>query len=213
MNDYVPRIRQMNVWEWESFESVVTPHLFRVTHAGPLLGPIQHFSITRDSKRRLNLETLVVGETLGGAVDHPAGTVRRITETVEFAGAFGESCVAHGVSPHSLTETHDSSGVKRTQRKSGIYSVKALLKPDTEPAFVIEWIENLNRGSYAWSGSILKDKKRVADTRTIGAGDGEITFFDDRYGSGDSTNTSGARLVVGGNECYIFCAGPRSNEV
>ncbi len=145
---------RMNVWEWESFEGVISPFLFKVTNAGPLHGPIQNFSITRDSKRRLNLETLVMGDVQGGAVDHPAGTVRRTTETVEFAGASGQTCVAYGVLPRHDSGTWDNNGVKHTRQKSSIQLVKARLKPDKQPAYVIEWFENFNRQAMCGLGRL-----------------------------------------------------------
>lgn len=200
----------MNVWEWESFERIVTPLLFKVTNAGPLLGPIQNFSIARDSKRRLNLETLVVGDAKGGAVDHPAGTVRRTIETVEFVGASGQTCVAHGVLPGSESGTWDNSGVEHTKQKSNVQSIKALLKPGAQPAYVIEWFENLNGRDYVWSGSIIKDKNSIVDTRTIGVGDSEIILSGDH--TGGSMSSTGAKLVVDGNELYIFSADPKLNE-
>ena len=45
-------------WERESFEEILNDRLFSVTEAGPLSGPIKKFSLKRDEKLRLILETV-----------------------------------------------------------------------------------------------------------------------------------------------------------
>ncbi len=92
----------MTAWQWESLEGYANSYVLKVKSAGPLLSPIRSFTITRNDKFDLILETVVAGHAQSSnAPVHPAGTVRLTTETVEFTGHTGISCVAHGVLPFS----------------------------------------------------------------------------------------------------------------
>ena len=164
----------MNLWEWETFADVVNSDEFSVTNAGPLLTPIRTFAITRNEKLELILETSVLGDVERQALDHPAGTVRRATEMVEFAGHAGSSCVAHGVSPRNYRTTWNNDGVAETKQRAKVHSLTARLKNDAEAAYTIDWLENLDSEGHLWTGSFVRDKHETIDTRTIGHGTGQV---------------------------------------
>lgn len=59
----------MNTWQWERFDEVVTADRFGVTNAGSLIAPVRGFSVARDDKMQLVLETLAPGHAPGTIVE------------------------------------------------------------------------------------------------------------------------------------------------
>ena len=76
---------------------------FTIVEPGPLHAPIQSFSIRRDEKLRLILETEVPPDATSAAVDHPPGTVRMNIERVMLRSIGGVDAEFMGVIPFSLT--------------------------------------------------------------------------------------------------------------
>ncbi len=193
----------MNDWQWECFERYTHSVMFRVTDAGPLLSPLRTFKVTRDIKRGLVLETLVVGKAeANSAPTHPSGTVRLTTETVEFAGNGGIHCTAYGVLPFSTSETHNAESVVETTQKAQVYSLAAQLRNDVEPAYTIDWLENFNRGGYFWRGSSISEKRETVDTLTLGYGTEAIELSAHTFPL-HNTNFSTLEIVVAGVRLFL----------
>jgi hypothetical protein len=195
----------MTAWQWESFESYTNSNVFEVVNAGPLLSPIRNFTITRNDKLDLILETLVVGNPQSSSAPvHPVGTVRLTTETVEFAGHGGISCVAHGVLPFSEGKTWNAEHVEQTTQKAKVHSLTARLRNAVPPAYTIDWLENVDRASGVWTGSVVSDKQETIHTRTMGNGAGAIELS-----SRDITRQMGSmsalEMVINGGRLYL-CA-------
>jgi hypothetical protein len=198
----------MTAWQWESFESYTNSKVVEVANAGPLLSPIRTFTITRNDKLDLILETLVVGNSQGSSAPvHPAGTVRLTTETVEFAGHEGMSCVAQGVLPLSLCKTWNAEHVEQTTQKAKIHSLTARLRNAVTPAYTIDWLENLDTASGVWTGSVVSDKQETVDTRTLGHGAGaiELSVRDITRQMG---SMSALEMVINGVQLYLCASDP-----
>lgn len=186
----------MNAWQWECFDKVVTPDVFGVTNAGPLIAPVRGFSIARDDGLQLVLETLAVGDARGTAATHPAGMVRRTTEAVEFAARSSSTAVARGVMPLGDRRAWNSEGVKETRERARVQSLTAWLKPGTESAYTIDWLENVDGDGQVWSGTLIEDEDETAETRVVGSGADAIRLSSSRGGL--SVRHAALEMNIGG---------------
>lgn len=195
----------MNTWQWECFDEVVTADRFGVTNAGPLIAPVRGFSVARDDKMRLVLETLAPGDARGAMVEHPAGTVRRTEEFVEFAGRSGATAVARGVTPLGNTHTRNGEGVKETRERARVRSLTAWLKPGAEPAHTVDWLENVDQDGQVWSGTLIEDEDEATKTRIIGGGADAIRLSSNR--GGVSVRHAALEMNIGGVPLHLCTAG------
>jgi hypothetical protein len=69
--------------------SILNDGYFQITDAGPLHQPLRGFSIRRDDRLRLVLETDADLKATSSAVEHPPGTVRMSTERVQLRSLGG----------------------------------------------------------------------------------------------------------------------------
>ena len=84
-------------WEWESFERLLNNNSFNIVDSGPLRAPIRRFSISRDEKLKLIMETRAEQTATSIAADYPLGTVRVNTDAVTLSDGRGIEVVAAGV--------------------------------------------------------------------------------------------------------------------
>lgn len=197
----------MTIWQYECFEDYLHSLHFKVKDAGPLLSPVREFTVTRNDRLSLILETLVVGTQLKNCTqDHPVGTVRLANDKVEFVGHGGMRCTAIGVSFRSQSETWDAEHIKQTKQKAKVQSLTALVRPDVAGVYTIDWLENLDKESGIWIGSIIKDHQQTTDKRTFG--------YDDRVELAGGENVSHTvtkrvlEMVIGGLRLYLCSAAP-----
>lgn len=159
-------------WDWESFESLINNGRFSITDVGPLRGPIRSFTVKRDEKLRLILETKADQNAKSTVPDHPPGTVRANTDTVSLAGPFG-SIVAHGVQPkHYSRKISDNPAEGELQEIADIHSFEATLVSSGKPAaYVIEWLANVT-DSFVWphltDDKTTKNRTRRLHDRVVG---------------------------------------------
>jgi hypothetical protein len=199
-------------WQWECFEHYTHSGVFGVIDPGLLLSPIRPFKITRNCKLGLVLETLVVGEAQASSAPvRPNGTVRLTTETVEFAGNGGIHCTAHGVLPFSTSETHNAELVKETTQKAQVHSLTARLRNDVAPAYIIDWLGNLNTGVYVWRGSSISEKRETVNTLTLGYGAGAIELSA-RALPLPNMNFSALELVIAGVRLFLCECAPEVSK-
>jgi hypothetical protein len=193
----------MTVWEWESFDSVLAWPGFRVVSPGPLEAPILSFTLVRDDKRELILETLAVGKTSNQAVDHPPGTVRRTTETVGFKSDFGPSATAFGPTRCNRNVTHNAEGRAESREVWSVQRVEVTVREDGEPAFIIDWLENVSQGGI-WMGEMIDTESSAPKSRTIGEGETAVVLKSGGPGPG-STSHAALELEIGGVRLFL-CA-------
>jgi hypothetical protein len=197
-----------NSWEWEDFDRQFTANRFRITDADSLLLPIASFAIIRDDKRQLVMSTVALGEVTSQTLEAPAGTVSPATDTITFAGhpPFpGLSAVGRGVIPRNHSETYNQNGVKETHQEALISSLDIQLKPELEPAFTIDWLENLDTKHMIWSGSAYSYESENNQRFTVGSGDAAITLTG-KLTDAHISSHSVLGLTVGGIQLYIYGA-------
>jgi len=156
----------MSPWEWETFASLLNNGTFAISDAGPLRVPLRSFTIGRDEKLHIVLETKAEQNARSSVPDHPLGTVRVNAETVLFSGSLG-SAVAHGVQPKSHAATISDNPTEGESREaSDVNSLEVTLTYTQKPvALVIEWLANLD-GPFVWP-HFTKDNTQINYTRRL----------------------------------------------
>lgn len=193
----------MTAWEWESFDSVLAWPGFRVVDPGPLEAPVLSFTLVRDDKRELILETLAVGKTNNQAIDHPPGTVRRTTETVGFKSDFGPNAVAFGPTRSNRNVTHNAEGRAESREVWSVQRVEVTAREDGEPAYIIDWLENVSQAGI-WMGEMIDTESSAPKSRTIGEGETAVVLKSGGPGPGSSSHAA-LELEIGGIRLFL-CA-------
>ncbi|MDF3626184.1 hypothetical protein [Brytella acorum] len=180
---------------------ILNKGFFEITDPGPLHQPIRSFSIRRDEKLNLILETEAAPNATSAAVDQPPGSVRLTTERAllrsvgglegEFFGLvpYSQHRQSQGVSEQSLTELTQVH-IAKTNNPSGAPAL-----------YVIDWLENLPQSPYMWPAASDVVTKTIT-TRRISLNDG-ITITNDTERFSSSRNC--AKLTVDGITFYV-CA-------
>ena len=180
---------------------------FTVVEAGPLHRPIQSFSIRRDDKLRLILETEVPPNATSAAVDLPPGTVRLSTERVLLRNIGGVDAELVGVIPFSLKSNTVGLTEKVRQELAQVHIARTNYIGGEPAAYTIDWLENLPSSPFVWPAS-----SRVVSTtqssRAIALDDGiTITRESEQFRSSNNA----AKLNVEGWTFYI-CALNREDQ-
>ena len=190
----------MNNWEAEAFDAIINNGFFSITEPGPLHTPIRSFSISRNEKLELILETVCPFDATSSEIEHPAGTLRINNEVIELTDPTGVRARAIGVIPfnHSKSFSHRT-GLGELREQAKVHYVETTLRDDVEVAYTIDWLENVEAREFLWP-DIIKDKKEVSETRTIGR-DGEVTMHntDEEF----STGRGCVALSVAGTTLYL----------
>jgi hypothetical protein len=188
-------------WQWESFENLMNKGSFVITDAGPLYTPIRSFSIGRNDKLELILETHAEQTATSNAVVHPAGTVQQNTDSVTFSTGVGIKVVAHGVQSrnHSIS-FHGNPALGELKEKSSVHRLEGILRSDKEPRYVVDWLVNVD-DVYQWP-DITDEMTEITKTRRLSGGSDSPTLRSSRKSNSLTRNC--VRLCVGGYEMY-FC--------
>ena len=180
---------------------ILNKGLFEITDPGPLHQPVRSFSIRRDDKLQLILETEAAPNATSAVIDQPRGTVRMTTERAllrSVGGLEGEFC---GLVPYS--QNRQTIGVTEQPLKElarvHIAKTKNLSAPPA--AYVVDWLENLPWSPYTWPAA-SNVVTRTITTRRISLNDG-ITIANDTDCS--STSWNSAKVTVDGATFYV-CA-------
>ena len=189
-------------WEQEPFELINEGH-FRITDAGPLHTPIHSFSIRRDDKLRLILETRAPTDAKSSAPEYPSGTLRLNTDTVQLTNISGIRAVLSGIQPYRVqTSNNYAASQHELQEEASINRIDVVILGDETPAYTVDWLDNVPTSPFVWPDSI-KTVTATTETSTIGLGDDGITLFSAE--NNDSFSRTAAKIVVGGVDAYL-CA-------
>lgn len=175
--------------------------IFEITDPGPLHQPIRRFSIRRDEKLHLVLETEAAPNARSAAIDQPPGTVRMVTERAllySMGGLEGEFC---GLMPYS--HNRQTIGVIEQPLKelAQVHIAKTNNPSGAPAAYVIDWLENLPQSPYTWP-AFSDVVTRTITTRRISPNDGITIASDtDRF----SSSWNSAKVTVDGITFYV-CA-------
>lgn len=193
----------MAPWEYEFAPSFINGGHFHVTDPGPLHAPILDFSIRRDEDLELVLETQAPSDAKSAAIERSSGTIRITTEWVELENAGGLKAKLSGVVPFSkrIYDNYET-GEGKLVEKARIHELEVTIPEAVQPAYTIEWLENLPIEPFIWPG-FVKTKTETKKTRTIELGDEGLTLLSEE--SGQSSTRAAAKIVVAGAEVYV-CA-------
>ena len=180
---------------------------FSVVEPGPLHSPIQCFSIRRDEKLRLILETEVPPNATSVAIDHPPGTVLMSTERVLLRSIGGIDAELIGVIPFSLKANTVGLIEKARQELAQVHVAKTNYADGGPAAYTIDWLENLPSSPFVWPSS-TRVVSSTKSSRVIGLDDG-ITIAREAESFRSSNNA--AKLTIEGWTFYI-CALDREDQ-
>jgi hypothetical protein len=145
----------MTVWEWELFESEISPALYTVSDTGPLYGPITDFKVFRDKHLGLRLQTISVAKSTTTYTAPPGGAICIARDLVKLkARVGGDTVVFAGVIPTRSTsiEFTDETSIKKTQ-ESSLHWIRWERISAGETCYTIEWVGNLS-SSFLWPHTI-----------------------------------------------------------
>lgn len=134
----------------EIFEEFINKGRFSVDEPGPLYSPIRNPEVKRDEKLNIILTTTSDGNAESSAVDHPAGTVRMNNDSIELTGIYGCKVRMNGIQPLGHTVSLDNSGNNIRTERSSVSSIEAIIEEAGTGKYLIEWLENVDDGSYIW---------------------------------------------------------------
>jgi hypothetical protein len=177
---------------------------FQITEPGPLHAPILSFSIQRNEKLELILETRTPTDAKSAAQNYLSGTVRLNTDTVELTNVAASKATLIGVQPYRYEIANHYMEQRHELREfATVHRINAVIRDDTKPAYTVDWVDNLPRSPFTWPDTV-KTSTSTSETMSIGLGDDGITWSheDGREGFGRSV----AKLTISGADAYV-CAG------
>jgi hypothetical protein len=177
---------------------------FKITNLGPLHAPIHGFSIRRDDKLRLIVETETPLDAKSTAPQYPQGTVRFNTDQVELVNADGIKAVLTGVQTHSVAIHGD-----RLKEIAQVHELTVTPPDAVKAAYTIEWLENLSANSFTWPDSI----RTVADSSiafNITLTNDGVTFSGAELRDGMSW--AAIKLPVAGHDLYVCALAPEYSD-
>jgi hypothetical protein len=167
-----------------------------VVDPGPLHHPVLKFTIRRDERFALFIETEAVKGASSTASEVPSGTVRINTEKVELTHVFGGKATLSGLNTVRLHPDADP-----VRERSRIHELTLTLPNAGPAAYTIEWLENLP-SHHIWPDQVRK----ATETKTgISFGDGDFTISHSHDGGGSG---GAAILTIGSHKLYICAPGP-----
>ena len=190
-------------WEWESFERVLTIGSFTIVNFGPLWAPIRSFSITRDEKLQLIMETRAEQTATSYATPYPLGTVRVNTDTVTLSNRMGIEMVAGGVQSHGWkTSFYGDPTLCELREECSVHNLKGIINPHQDPKYVIDWLANVD-DSFIWP-DVSDDETQITKTRSLRGGNNGPVLRAEQKHTGGSRNC--AKLSIEGFELYLCTA-------
>jgi hypothetical protein len=192
-------------WEWEVLERALSSDSFNIVNAGPLRAPIRSFSITRNEKLELVMETRAEPDATSNFPLYPPGTVRVNTETVTLSNRTGMEVIARGVEPYRWRTSFDAaSALWELREEASVYSLRGTIGPPRDSNYVIDWLSNV-KGPFLWP-DITDEETEITKTRVFRGASNGPTLRASNKTSGAARNC--VRLNVGGCE-IILCASKR----
>jgi hypothetical protein len=174
---------------------------FTVVEPGPLHTPIQRFSIRRDDKLCLILETEAPPNATSTAVAHPPGTVQMSTERVRLRNIGGVDAELVGVVPFSLRSNTVGITEKSRQVSAQVHIARTSHAEGGPATYTIDWLENLPSSPFVWP-AFSRVVSTTRSSRSIALDDGiTIARENERF----SSSNNAAKLTVEGWTFYI-CA-------
>ena len=192
----------MSGWDWDSLDIINYGHL-QIVKPGPLRAPIKTFSLRRNDKLELILETRTAEDATSSAPQQPSGMVRMNTDTVSLSNGYGFEALAGGVQPFRFATSQDyARDAHELKETSRISYIEAKLPTQQSGRYTIDWLENIHGSNFVWPHAI-KTRRSTNDTRSLGHDSEGVTLTDSD--AHESFSRSCIRFVVAGIEMYL-CA-------
>jgi hypothetical protein len=177
---------------------------FNIVDPGPLHMPIRGFSLRRNDKLALILETEADSKATSTAVEHPPGTVRLSVERAKLINIAGVEAELVGVVPYSI-RTAEGDPMNRALKESAqVHSVTVSPGDVATATYTIDWLENLPASPFVWPDTI-KTTTNTTKTRSIGMAGGDLTISSDSEQF--SLAPTAAKLVISGVTFYVCALG------
>jgi hypothetical protein len=176
---------------------------FQISEPGPLHAPIHLFSIHRNEKLELILQTRTPPDARSNAPNYPSGTVRLNTDTVELTNFAGIKAKLFGIQTFRHEPANDYTGEQgQLAEHAKIHRINLAIESEEKTAYIIDWVDNLEMRPFSWPDTV-KTAKSASDTITVALGDDVITLTHSEGRDGISWNA--AKLTVSAVDIYV-CA-------
>lgn len=193
-------------WEREPFE-LLNEGLFKITDPGPLHAPIHSFSIRRNEKQQLLLETHGPVDAKSSAPEYPSGTLRLNTDAVQLSNVSGIKATLSGVQPYDVHTKNDYARQRHELTETAlIYKIDIVLRSDEKPAYTIDWLDNFPKSPFIWP-DFIKTSRSATETRNIGLDEDGISLMTSDTVEGQSR--AAAKLVIAGVDVYLCALDPK----
>jgi hypothetical protein len=200
---YASEISHMISLKDESIDFLNEGH-FKIKDPGPLHSPVYGFSVRRDDKLALLLETEAASNAKSTAARHPTGTTLLNTERVELVNISGVGAVLSGVQAYSVRTLYNYQRLSVLQELARVHQLTITLGDVRTAAYSIEWLENLPAGPFVWPDSIqIVTEKVVTHSIALTNNGITITGLDRR----DSSSQAAAKITVADDTFYVCALG------
>jgi hypothetical protein len=175
---------------------------FGIVDPGPLHTPVRSFSLRRNDKLTLIIETEVDPNATTTAVQHAPGTVRFSVERARLVNLAGVEAELVGVIPYSV-KTAEGDSMNRALKESAQVHFATVASASAATAmYTIDWLGNLPTSPFVWPDSI-KTTTNTTKTRSISMATGGLTISSDCEQF--SLAQTAAKLAICGVTFYV-CA-------
>lgn len=177
---------------------------FQIVDPGPLHAPIHKFTLRRDDKLTLILETEADPAAKSAAIDHPPGAIRLATERARLVNIVDVEAEFIGVVPCGHTSSFSTPLPSPLRETAHVHQVKVTPGTVEDAAYTIDWLENLPPTPFVWP-DIYKTEVTTTTSRLFGTSDEGVTIRN----STDRTSFSRAavRLTIEGTTFYVCTLG------
>jgi hypothetical protein len=195
--------RPMIKWESESL-ALLNDGQFRITDAGPLHTPIHSFSLRRDDKLRLILETEAAPDAKPAVPQPQDGMASFATAQVELTNITAARALLSGVITKSVATRYEGSTRGALTEVARVHELTVITGNSERASYTVEWVENLPSSPFIWPDSIKTETETVT-THGIALSNDGITISDSIGRSG--VRQTAAKLRVAGETLYVCAMG------
>jgi len=183
---------------------IINEGLFSIVDPGPLHEPIRSFSLRRNDKFALVLETKADFNAKSTAIEHPPGTIRVDVERAKLVNIDGKEAELSGLVSYSTNRSHKAGADGELTEYAEVHRASVTLRSADTAAYTIDWLENLPSRPFLWPDNI-KTIVRETETRQIGMAGNGLTISSDSEQM--SFSRTAVRLVISGVALYVCALG------
>jgi hypothetical protein len=195
----------MSSWDREPID-IANGMSMQVTDPGPLQMPISRFSIRRDEKLVITIETEGELNPIPPAVPPRSDGLPRLrTAQVKLGNRYGAGALLDGVVSTSIVDQHHHPMGRKEVAQVNRLTVTTGAVGET--AYTIEWLENLPFRPFCWPEAITT---KMETTTTWKVAQDDVVLSETTGGGGFSQ--AAAKLFVAGQTLYVCALGAEKPE-